>query len=215
MMSPRRFALLFLAVWFACLFPIFASRILPLADFPNHLARYEILAHPNEPFYRAFWQPAWAFLPNLGSDLLVVGLAKFMPTILAGRVGVSLIIGLIGFGFAWVHREWSGRWEAWGLLGLPIAWAWPMQMGFVNYMTGFGVLLVVLAAHLRLRERPLPQYLVVLVPLSLVLVVCHFLAFCFLLVVVATLEVAFTRTKERVPLRIGAVAMRLGLITIL
>src|SRR3979411_2526765 len=47
--------------------PIFSTVLPPLFDYPNHLARFWILASGGNAFYAVHWAP----LPNLAGDLIV------------------------------------------------------------------------------------------------------------------------------------------------
>src|SRR5215510_15104563 len=42
----------------------------PVLDYPNHLARYFVLAHPDDPFLSQMFAPHWGILPNQGMDIV-------------------------------------------------------------------------------------------------------------------------------------------------
>jgi len=62
--------------------------------YPNHLASVFVLAHLKDPsfhfsgFYAADWNPS----PYLAMDVILVGLQRFMPIEIAGRVLLSLCV---------------------------------------------------------------------------------------------------------------------------
>ena len=198
------------------LLPIALANILPLGDYPNHLARFHILSrYGAEEWMRQFWIVRWEPLANLGADLLAVGLAKILPILLAGRVAVAIITLLHGFGFRYLARQWSGRYTVWGLLGFPLVYSFPHNMGFLNFQLGLGLMLWGLGAHLALRERPFGSYALVMVPLALVTMLAHLQAFGLMLVVITVLELGFLVFRERPPLApglrgVGAAALRVA-----
>src|ERR1700744_5526756 len=84
------------AIWFwvvACILltvtlavPFVVVDVPPVLDYPNHLAGIYVLAHPADPVISRFYAPHWALLPNLGSEILGVGLFKVLPVYVAGRL---------------------------------------------------------------------------------------------------------------------------------
>ena len=62
--------------------PIFSTVLPPLADYPNHLARFYLLAQGGNEYYAVRWAP----LPNLAGDVIVPALAHAMPLGLAAKV---------------------------------------------------------------------------------------------------------------------------------
>jgi hypothetical protein len=62
--------------------PIFSTVLPPLADYPNHLARFYLLAQGGNDYYAVRWAP----LPNLAGDVIVPALAQAMPLGLAAKV---------------------------------------------------------------------------------------------------------------------------------
>ena len=66
--------------------------VLPLTDFYAHIARYYILANLAESqTLQQNYEAAWQLLPNLGLDVLGVGILKILPPLIAAK----LIAGLI------------------------------------------------------------------------------------------------------------------------
>jgi hypothetical protein len=78
----------------ALLAPIWTVRYPPVVDYPNHLASVFVLAHLKDPsfhfsgFYAADWNPS----PYLAMDVILVGLQRFMPIEIAGRVLLGLCV---------------------------------------------------------------------------------------------------------------------------
>src|SRR3954451_19379285 len=63
----------------AALLPLLVTAHLPLTDLPNHLARqYIIRDWVSSPALQAFYYVRWALVPNLGLDLFVLPLMRFV-----------------------------------------------------------------------------------------------------------------------------------------
>src|SRR5262252_4357722 len=77
---------------FVLLIPLFITEYPPLADYPNHLARIFILAHPDDPFLSRIGAPHWSLIPNLALDLIGPPLIHVLPVSLAGRVLIALAV---------------------------------------------------------------------------------------------------------------------------
>jgi hypothetical protein len=79
-LGPRRFALLFAALFAAAAVPVLVCDTLPLFDYPNHLARMHILADlARSPDLQRFYTIEWRPVPNLAMDAIVPALAHIMP----------------------------------------------------------------------------------------------------------------------------------------
>jgi hypothetical protein len=77
--------------------PVWIVRYPPLVDYPNHLARYYILSHLQDPnlhlsqFYASRWQAS----PYVAVDVLAVLLQKVLPIDIVGRLILSIsLLGL-------------------------------------------------------------------------------------------------------------------------
>ena len=104
-LSPRAFALVFAAVLAAASVPVLLCGILPLVDYPNHLARMALLARlPHDATLAQFYATDWRPLPNLAMDALVPPLLQFLPLADAGKLFVLLTFALLAGGPALLHR---------------------------------------------------------------------------------------------------------------
>lgn len=184
-------------VWIGASLPILLAKYAPLNDLPSHLARFEILQRFGDPFVDAFWVSAWAPLANLGADLLVLGLALFVPTVLAMKLALFVIVGIFGSGFARLREEWSGRRDALALLGYPLVFAVPLTMGFLNYVMGVGLMLWTVALHLRMRGDAFGRYMAIVVPVALATAVSHMVAFAQGLLILSVLELGGVMSRGR------------------
>jgi hypothetical protein len=207
-MKFSQFILYFATAWIVAMIPLFVLNSIPGVDSMNHAARIHVLAHLDEG-YRQFYSPHWVLLPNLGMDLLLVPLAKFLPVLPLIKGFIGLIIGLIGFGFAWLNRELSGKWSAWGLVGLLFAYNFVLGFGFLNYLFGIGIALILLAWQVRHPHHR--WWLVLVCPL---LFVVHLMALGLFLVTLLLIWINQEHTlrkRDYLPLLVGCVVC-LGLL---
>ena len=115
--------------------PLFSTVLPPLFDYPNHLARFAILAAGGNEFYEVRWAP----LPNLGGDLIVPLLARAMPLEIAGKLFLVVIFALILGGAVWLNRIVGGTWRFWPLLAAAFLYNLQLRWGFLNYLFGLGI----------------------------------------------------------------------------
>jgi hypothetical protein len=147
--------------------PIFSTVLAPLFDYPNHLARFWILATGGNAFYAVHWAP----LPNLAGDLIVPSLARLMPIGLAGKLFLVMIFALIVGGAVWLNRLAGGGWRLWPLLTVAFLYNRQFLWGFVNYLFGLGIAICGAALWLRLEPARTPLRLFAS---SLVALLCFF-----------------------------------------
>ena len=129
--------------------PLFSTVLPPLVDYPNHLARLQLIASGGNEFYAVRWAP----LPDLAADLMVPVLARAIPLELAGKLFLVLTFALLAGGALWLNRVASGRWSWWPLLAFALLYNRTFLWGFINYLFGLGVALCGIALWLALDER--------------------------------------------------------------
>lgn len=156
-MQPKKFWLWFLVAWFVTGLPLFLLHGVPGVDTPNHVARLHVLAslqqnHSLWNFYRVHWAP----LPNLAVDLLITPLVYLfkIDALLLMKVFLFNMFGITGAGFAVLNRALSGRWSAYGLLGLAFSYCYVLGFGFINYLFGIGISLLFVGCQLLLKDKP-------------------------------------------------------------
>lgn len=147
--------------------PIFSTVLPPLFDYPNHLARFWLLATGGNEFYAVRWAP----LPNLAGDLTVPLLAQVMPLDLAGKLFLLMIFALLLGGAAFLNRMATGAWRMWPLFAVAFLYNREFLWGFINYLFGIGVALCGAALWLRLEPA---RASVRLLASSLVALLCFF-----------------------------------------
>ena len=129
--------------------PLFSTVLPPLVDYPNHLARLQLIAGGGNEFYAVRWAP----LPDLAADLVVPALARALPLELAGKLFLVLSFALLAGGTLWLNRIASGRWRWWPLLAFALLYNRSFLWGFVNYLFGLGIALCGVALWLALDGR--------------------------------------------------------------
>jgi hypothetical protein len=200
-MPFRRAAAVFLVLSALAAVPLALCDVLPLFDYPNHLARMYLLAHlATTPALLHFYTLTWQPLPNLAMDLLVPPLLGLVPLEVAGRVFVLVTFLLIAGGAAMLHRVLFGRWSAWPWLAFLLLYNRILLWGFLNYLFGVGLVLLALAAWIALRDRAAGWRLAAGVLLASAVYAAHLMAFGIYGLLVAGVELGWWR-RARWPLR--------------
>ncbi|HKN85672.1 MAG TPA: hypothetical protein VJV04_02310, partial [Nitrospiraceae bacterium] len=136
------------------LIPIWTVHTPPLVDYPNHMARMHILVHAREsPVLQQYYEVRWAVLPNLAMDVVIPSLTKVVPLEVAGKLFLSLIFVLLSVGVLALHRALHGEYSAWPILCVFFLYNNVFRLGFLNYLFGVGLALLVLAAWVVCRHR--------------------------------------------------------------
>ncbi|HEX6841361.1 MAG TPA: hypothetical protein VF113_07525 [Stellaceae bacterium] len=177
-LGPRRFGVLFAALFAAAAVPVLICDTLPLFDYPNHLARMHILADlARSPDLQRFYAIQWRAVPDLAMDAIVPALAHIMPLDWAGKAFVLLTLLLLAGGAAVLHRVLFGTWSAWPCLAFLLLYSRILLWGFLNYLFGLGLALCAVAGWIGLRQRPAALRFIVGVGAALALFFAHLLAF--------------------------------------
>ncbi|WP_267378525.1 hypothetical protein [Sphingomonas sp. GC_Shp_6] len=174
----------------------------PLVDLPGHIGRYRILVEAGQAPLARHWAVHWSLIGNLGVDLLVVGLHPWLDVEPAARLIVTLIPLATVMAMLWAAREAHGRLPAGAALALPLAYAYPFQLGFVNFCLAQAMAIAGLALWLRLaKTRPTFCRVLVFAPIALVIWLCHSFGWAMLGVFVFGAEWQLGRMAGLSPLR--------------
>ena len=131
--------------------PLLLPVVPPLTDLPEHMGRYRIqLADPSSPLRTEYFSFHWAFIANLGVDLLIVPMSALFGLELGVKLIVIGIAMLTTAGMLWIAREAHGRVPPPALFALPLAYSFPFVWGFVNYLLSMALALNAYALWLRL-----------------------------------------------------------------
>ena len=158
--------------------PLLWPAIPPLVDLPGHIGRYRILADaismPGGGPLAHHWAVHWGLIGNLGVDLIVVGLNRWLDVEPAARLVVMLIPLATVLAMLWLAREVHGRLPASAGLALPLAYAFPFQLGFVNFCLAQAMALAGLALWIRLARTRAPVWRIALfAPIACVIWLAH------------------------------------------
>lgn len=164
--------------------PLCTVEIPPLLDYPNHLARYFVLAfHDHMPVLAQMFDMNWDFIPNLGMDLIIPQLMHFMPVALAGKIAISMALWVPLLGVILYHRSLYHRWSVWPLGFTLTSYNFLFSLGFLNFTISLGGALIVAAMwNAGHAKAPLRTMLVCSVGV-VVIFFCHLLGMVFLAIV--------------------------------
>lgn len=170
--ETRWFALLAIGLAAA---PLLWPAIPPLADLPGHIGRYHIAeAIGSSADLARHWSFEWGLIGNLGVDLLVHLLAPAIGVEAAARLVVTLIPPLWVCGLILVSRAADGRVSPAAAFAFPLAYGFPFQFGFVNFMLSAALALNALALWIAWgRARRVRLRMLVFVPISCLLWIAH------------------------------------------
>ncbi len=155
---PIAYFLLFLLLAAALLAPLWMFPYLPLVDWPNHVARAFILANLEDPglgfhqFYEADWQPT----PYVLMDALLVGLQRFLPVDVAGRVLLSLALLAMPPAVWFFLRQANPGQDALAFWSLLFSTNFFFLMGYVGMQLSVALCFLALGLWLRYLARPQP-----------------------------------------------------------
>jgi hypothetical protein len=155
--------------------PLLYPKIPPLVDLLGHMGRYRVqLDIGHSPWLKDYYGFHWAFIGNLGVDLLVMPLGKLMGLEPAVKLIVLLIPPMTVAGFLWVAAEVHGRIPPTAFFAVPFAYGHPFLFGFVNFALSMALAFLAFALWLRLARlgrTKLRSWL--FVPISILIFFCH------------------------------------------
>ena len=186
----------------ALLAPLLIADVPPVLDYPNHLARFVLLAAgPDDPVLGRVFTPAWSIIPNLVTDVVAPPLLNLLPAHVAGRCLLASILLLNLAGVIALHRALFGRYSLWPLASGLVAYNSTFLLGFLNWGIASGLALLFAAAWLAWREaRPLTTT-VMATAASVILFFCHLMGVVFFLVLIGSAELHAMWTRRDVLVR--------------
>jgi hypothetical protein len=188
-LSRRAAALLFALALALALLPVAVVHLAPLTDYPFHMARISILEHWQAwPGLHAFYAIRSFLLPNITTDVILLGLAQLMPLEIAGRVLVGLTLAVNLSGAVALHWSLHRRAALWPLVAALFLHNWIFVFGFLNYVFGIGLMLWGMALWIALAERPAALRLAGGAAIALAIFFAHMVAFGLYALMVAGFE---------------------------
>ncbi|MGJ5180726.1 hypothetical protein ACQR16_26190 [Bradyrhizobium oligotrophicum] len=149
----RLWALSALALAVVLAVPFLLVDVPPVLDYPNHLARLFVLAHPDDPVLSQMYAPNWRILPNLGMDVIGVALLRFTDVHVGGRLLLALSLFAPLAGVVAYHRAAFGRVSLWPLAAGIIGYNGAFLLGFMNFQLSLGFALGGAAGWVTLRRQ--------------------------------------------------------------
>ncbi|HID63287.1 MAG TPA: hypothetical protein EYP49_11190, partial [Anaerolineae bacterium] len=163
------------------LLPIWLVRFPPLQDYPNHLLSAHIVAHYNDPNfdYAQNFVLSWRPIPNVLGTLIMAGLARIVPTFLAGKLFLSLYIILFPLSIFYLLNAVDSNKLLLGLFGFPLTYSWFFNMGFLNFCFSLPLYFFAVGFWWKTRsgQRNRVKRMIVLGLLTLLIYLAHFLTF--------------------------------------
>lgn len=191
--------------------PLLWPELPPLGDLPGHMGRWHIaMALPTSPDLQRYYDYRPALIPNLGMDFLVPALARLIGFEPATKLAVIMIPMLTVAGLLWTAREAHGRVPPTAIFALPLAYAWPFQFGFVNFVLSQALAFCALALWIRLgRQDRLKLRAIAFVPIACVLWITHSFGWALFGLMAAGAELArIYATGRRWPVALGLAALQ-------
>lgn len=198
-----------MALWLAYLvmgvllaIPMLVSEVPVGVDTLNHLARIHVRAHIGEDIDLArLFEVRANLVPYMGLDWLMTPLARVMPTLLAGRVFIVLLLWATVGAVVVVQRVFTGRIGFEPLLMALVSYNALLAWGFLNYLVGVVGALLGFAAWHGLRRHSWPLRLVLFTAVATSLYVTHLLALALYGALLGAYEVFGRPRPWRTPVR--------------
>ena len=177
---------LIMSIGLLLLMPVWMVRYPPLVDYPNHLARYFILGHLQDPNLRLsqFYESRWEASPYVAVDVLAVSLQKLLPIDIVGRLILSIsLIGLPLASYVFLRQvsHESRYLAAWALV---IAHGPVFLVGFVNVALSAALCFFLLTLWLNCLTKPGWRLWIGSLTLATLLYLTHLVGFAIAAIVV-------------------------------
>ena len=170
--------LLFAALFLVALIPVLIVRVAALEDYPQHLARIYILGSlEKSAFLQRYYLPNWGFQSNLAIETVLLPLTKVVSIDFAGKLFLAMLLLGLSSGTLALHRVIHGRWSLWPLLSFFFLYNRIFLGGIVNYLFTLGLALWAFAAWIYFRDRPFYVRAAISIPIALILLLGHLVAF--------------------------------------
>ena len=198
--------------------PLLIADVPPILDYPNHLARFVLLAAgPDDPVLGPIFTPHWAIIPNLASDVIGPPLLRLVPVHIAGRCLLAGVLLLNLAGVLALHRSLFGRRSFWPMAAGLVAYNSTFLLGFLNWQIGSGLAMLFAAAWFTWRERRPVATVAAASAASVVLFFCHPMGLMFFLVLIGSAEAhamrngraALARSALLLPVLVGPILLSL------
>ena len=185
--------------------PLLIADVPPVLDYPNHLARFVLLAAgPDDPVLGRMFTPSWSIIPDLAIDVIGPPLLHVLPVHVAGRCLLGGILLLNLAGVLALHRSLFGYRSYWPLASGLVAYNSGFLLGFMNWGVGSGLAMLFAAAWLTWRDIRPATTIAVAAAASVILFFCHLMGLMFFLLLIGSAELHAIRTGRDMLVRSAA-----------
>jgi len=174
--APRALsAALYIAFCVLSVIPFAVIAQPPIVDFANHAARLNIACNIADPAIAAMYRYHLGIIPNLAVDLVNVPLCGLIAPSVVLRIVIIASLLMI-YGSAWsIQRRLFGRANIYLLLLPAISLNLVTTMGYINFLAGVAVAMVMIALCVR-REDDLRRLFTIGNVGGIILFFCHIFA---------------------------------------
>ena len=198
----RQLAAAYLLLALALALPILLVDVPLGVDDLNHLARIHVRAHiATDPDLARLFELRDTLLPYMGLDWLLTPLAQIVPTLLAGRIFIVLLLWATVATVMLLQRLFTGRLGYEPLLTGLVSYNALLAWGFLNYLLGAVAALLGFAAWHALRNAPWLARLAAFTVIATSLYYVHLLALALYGAILGVYEVFGRPRAWRAPLR--------------
>lgn len=209
LISSRAFCFFLIATILVALVPLWVPEYLPLGDFPSHLSTCYVISHYDDVgFFRQCYELVREPIPNLGQEFVIVPLLAVLDVQTAGKIFLSLGIGLFTIGVYLLARNKPDNRGKWFALVAPfLFYCNQLFWGTINFLFGVGVFFIAFALWDRFRKQWTPLRWIVILLLAPVVYLVHLSAYAFLGVASVIAVAVEMRRERRLDLKRHAVSM--------
>jgi hypothetical protein len=169
--------------------PFLIARIPPVTDYPNHLARYWLIAGgAKDPALSVFYRIDWAnAVTNVGADRMVSLLAPWFSALTIGHAAIIVAAIAPPLGVLTLNLAVFRRLNPWQAMFPLAAWSTTLLMGFVNFQLGLALALLFASIDELIPRRRWLTAGLARIPLGVVLMIDHPFGLIFYAILVAGL----------------------------
>ncbi len=173
------------------LWPVWCTDLLPVVDNQSHMHLIKLMHDWNgSPLFQKYYVKVDAIVPYLSYYKAVHWMAYFGSVEWANRVVLSICLALLPISaLTLIRAAGHSRWLVLGVL--PWMLNADFVMGFFNFLMSIPVFLFLLAAHLRLLQRPRWGRAAVVALLLMFMAITHYLLWAVSLALLPTLALLF------------------------
>lgn len=207
-----RYPIFILLAFILSIIPILWYSYLPLADYPNHLARIQIHKDlSSNPYLSTFFEFHWALSPYLGFDLLTLPFMYYLPIQLVGKIVIVISFLIIYVGTVLLDRQLNH--DAWrlSLFSGIFFYNGSFMYGFITYLIGVGFAICAFWVWVRYREKADGLGILVFILSAGLVYLIHIYAFGIYAICVAGYECSLLWDRLRVERHLRASLLRIPL----